>query len=83
MPPPQPRPRPGRNRCSRSCSRPGLLTPAHPRPRFLRQLFERSGSTLMLTDAGELNEGEEDVMAAPREAEPDDLMEADSDGEAV
>ena len=38
-----------------------------------RQLFERVGSSdLVLGDAGALGEGEEDAMAAPREAVDDD-----------
>lgn len=43
-----------------------------------RQLFERSGAALTMEDAGELDEGEEDVMSAPRLAVDDD----DEGGEA-
>ena len=52
----------------RNVSADGLLTG--------RQLFERGGMALLDTDAGGLEEGEVDMMSAPREA-----VEADADGD--
>lgn len=47
-----------------------------------RQLFERQGSMLIDTDAGALDEGEEDMMSAPREAAPAPGDEDDEGGAA-
>jgi len=48
-----------------------------------RLLFERSGHVLVMQDAGDLGEDEEDVMAAPREAEPNNEgVRGDADDEA-